>query len=86
MQSPEPRHEIEFPESEIPMSQASPFVGPMTSTQIDSGVVIPDTEDQLEYKQRYEPPGEFGVSCRHCSEFVVANSVDSCCLKCGYKL
>jgi Zn finger protein HypA/HybF involved in hydrogenase expression len=56
------------------MSEASPFLGPMTSTQIDSGVVIPDTE------------GEFGVSCRHCSEFVVANSFDPRCSKCGYKL
>jgi hypothetical protein len=42
---------------EIPLSAPHPYVlGPMTSTQIGPEIVIPDTEDQEEYRRRYEDP------------------------------
>ena len=51
------RNDVVETESQIPLSEPSPYMlGPVTSTQVGTDVVIPDTEDQEEYRRCYNDP------------------------------
>ncbi len=49
------------------LSQFPDFMGPVTSTQVDSDAVIPDTEDVLEYRAWSAPVHELQkIRCPEC--------------------
>lgn len=67
-----------------PLSEFPQFLGPVTSTQVDAEAVIPDTEDQLEYRARYEPDIKYRkVDCSNCKKVYQLNALDPYCPHCG---
>jgi DNA repair exonuclease SbcCD ATPase subunit len=67
-----------------PLSEFPRFLGPVTSTQVDAEAVIPDTEDQLEYRARYEPDIKYRkVDCSNCKKVYQLNALDPYCPHCG---
>jgi hypothetical protein len=67
-----------------PLSEFPQFLGPVTSTQVDAEAVIPDTEDQLEYRARYEPDIKYRkVDCSDCKKVYQLNVLDPYCPHCG---
>ena len=68
------------------LSQFPDFMGPVTSTQVDSDAVILDTEDVLEYRARSAPVHELRkVKCRECESSYQLEELDPYCPHCGMR-
>ncbi len=66
------------------LSQFPNFIGPVTSTQVDSDAVIPDTEDVLEYRARSAPAHELRkIRCPECQSSYQLDELDPYCPHCG---